>query len=102
MVPERLAWAGGVAMSCIGIYLSFVPLAGQLGRWLVVALAGLVILAAILMFPWRRRPDGSAARLAGGLHLSGSNNRVQIAGDHANQVMGSPRIRGGIGDRDDE
>lgn len=102
MVPERLAWAGSVIMSCIGIYLSFVPLAGQLGRWFVVALAGLVILAAVAMFPWRRRLDGSAARLVGGLQLSGSNNRVQVARDHANQVMGNPRIRGGIGDRDGE
>jgi hypothetical protein len=87
MIPERLAWAGNVVMACVGIYLSFVPIANQLGKWVIVALGALIILGAVFMFPWRRRADGSAARLIN-VRVSGRGNRTQIAtGDNANQVM---------------
>jgi membrane protein implicated in regulation of membrane protease activity len=93
MVPERFAWLGSVAMALVGIYLSYVPLKHDLGKVAVVVLASVIIIAAILMFPWRRRPDGSPARLIGGrFAVRGDNNRVQVAGDHANQVMGYGRI----------
>jgi hypothetical protein len=86
MVPERLAWVGGVIMSCVGIYVSYVPIANDLGKGLVAGLAGLVILAAILMFPWRRRSDGSPARLYK-VKVGGRGNRVQTAGDNSTQVI---------------
>ena len=86
MVPERLAWAGSVMMSGIGIYLSYMPIANDLGKWLVIGLAALVILGAVFMFPWRRRADGSAARLIN-VRVGGRKNRTQVAGDNANQYM---------------
>lgn len=86
---ERGAWAGTVTMALVGIYLSYKPIQHDLGRGLVAALAGLVIVAAILMFPWRRQTDGSPQRLVSGFRavVGGSKNNVQIARDHANQTM---------------
>jgi hypothetical protein len=86
MVPERLAWTGGVIMSGVGIYLSYEPIASDLGKGLVITLATLVILAAILMFPWRRRADGSSVRIYS-VKVGGRGNRVQNAGDNATQVI---------------
>jgi hypothetical protein len=86
MVPERLAWVGGVVMSCVGVYVAYIPIANDLGRDLVATLAGLVIIAAILMFPWRRRSDGAAARLYN-IRVRGRGNRVQTAGDNSTQVI---------------
>jgi hypothetical protein len=86
MGHERFAWAGGVTMSVIGIYLSYRPIAHDLGKGLVIALAGSVILAAILMFPWRRRSDGSPVRLYN-VKVGGRGNRVQTAGDNSTQVI---------------
>lgn len=86
MVPERLAWAGAVIMACVGIYLSYVPLANSLGKVVITILGGLVLLAAVLMFPWRRRADGSPTRLISP-KVSGSNNRTQSAGDNSSQYM---------------
>lgn len=86
MVPERLAWVGSVIMSGVGIYLSYKPIANDLGKGLVIGLAVLIILGAVLMFPWRRRADGSPGRLIG-VRVSGRNNRVQTAGDNSSQVM---------------
>ncbi|WP_204802634.1 hypothetical protein [Mycobacterium riyadhense] len=86
---ERFAWAGGVIMSGIGIYLSYRPIAHDLGKSLVLALASLMIVATILLFPWRRKGDGSASRLIDNFRASvrGNHNNVQIARDHANQTM---------------
>ena len=86
MVPERLAWAGGVVMSCVGIYLSFVPIANQLGKVVIIVLAASIILGAVLMFPYRRRNNGSPGRLIN-IRVSGRNNRVQTAGDNSTQLM---------------
>ena len=58
MIPERLAWVGSVIMSGVSLYLAYMPIASNLSKGLVIALAGMVILAATLMFPWRRRKDG--------------------------------------------
>lgn len=88
MVPERLAWVGGVLISCVGIYVAYIPIANDLGKGFVATLAGLVILAAILMFPWRRRSDGVAARLYN-VRVRGRGNRVQTAGDNSTQVITS-------------
>jgi membrane protein implicated in regulation of membrane protease activity len=87
MWSERLAWAGSLIMSGVAIYLAWVPVASQLGRWVFVAIAALVILAALLMFPWRRRADGSAARFINNIRVSGRGNRVQSAGDNSTQAM---------------
>lgn len=86
---ERFAWAGTVTMAVIGIYLSYRPIQHELGKGLVAGLAGLVILAAILLFPWRRRDDGTPERLVSGFRagVRGNKNNVQIARDHANQTM---------------
>jgi hypothetical protein len=88
MLAERLAWAGSVMMSGVGIYVSLVPITNQLGKTLVIALAGSVLLAAVLMFPWRRQSDGSPVRLYN-VKVGGRGSRVQSAGDNATQVMAS-------------
>lgn len=87
MIPERLAWTGSVAMAGVGIYLSYVPLASNLGRGLVIGLASIVIVAALLMFPWKKNGDGSAARLGSRVRISGSRNHIQIAGDNSTQYQ---------------
>jgi hypothetical protein len=91
---ERLAWVGNVVLAAIAIFLAWVPASHQVGKWGTVAIAVLVVVAAITLFP-RRRSDGSTARLIDGFRASvkGDNNRVQIARDNANQVMGGGRIR---------
>ncbi|MDT5344179.1 MAG: hypothetical protein QOE52_3363 [Mycobacterium sp.] len=86
MVPERLAWAGSVIMSGVGIYLSYKPIANDLGKGLVVGLAALIILGALLMFPYRRRNADSPGRLIS-VRVGGRNNRVQTAGDCSTQVI---------------
>jgi hypothetical protein len=86
MVPERLAWAGSVVMSGIGIYLSYRPIANDLGKGLVTALAVLIIAAALCMFPWRRRADGSPRRLIN-TRVGGHHNPTMIAGERSSQIV---------------
>jgi hypothetical protein len=86
MVPERLAWAGSVIMSCVGIYLSYKPIANDLGKGLVIGLAALIIVGAVLMFPWRRRADGSQGRLIN-TRVIGHHNPTMIAGERSNQIV---------------
>ena len=86
---ERLAWIGNLVLAGTGIWLSWWPVSSQLSKWVTLAIAGLVIVAAIAMFP-RRRPSGEATRLIDslGATIKGNNNRIQIARDNANQIMG--------------
>jgi len=49
-------------MSSVTINLAWVPVASQLAGWVFIAIAALVILAALLMFQWRPRADGSPSR----------------------------------------
>ena len=86
MVPERLAWVGSVIMSGVGIYLSYKPIANNLGKGLVIGLAVLIIFAALAMFPWRRRADGTPGRLIN-VHVSGHHNPTMIAGERSNQIV---------------
>lgn len=96
MIPERFAWLGSVVMSLVGIYLSYVPLKHDLGKVAVVVLASVIIVAAIAMFPWRRKSDGSTSRLVN-TKVGGRNNRVQTAGDNSTQVIagGDATVHGG-------
>jgi hypothetical protein len=99
---ERLAWIGNLVLAGIAIVLAWVPLAAQIGKWGTVVIGVLVIFAAIALFR-RRRADGSTARLINGLtaNVAGSHNNVQIARDHANQVIGKGRIRDSGPDSDE-
>jgi hypothetical protein len=41
MTLERLAWLGNLILSGTAIYLAWVPVSSQLGKWAVVVIAGL-------------------------------------------------------------
>jgi len=99
---ERLAWVGNLVLAGTGIFLSWWPVSHQLSKWVTLGIAVLVVVAAIALFP-RRRSDGSTARLIDGFSptVRGDHNRVQIARDNANQVMGSGKVERSVS-REDE
>lgn len=90
---ERAAWIGNLVLAGIGIALGWLPVSEQLGRWGTLAIALLVVLAAVALFP-RKRADGSASRLiehfAPAIRAEGGN--VQVARDNANQHIESTRV----------
>lgn len=86
---ERAAWFGNVLLAAVTVFLTWVPVASQVGRWGSIAIAVVVVIAVVVLYP-RRGPDGSVTRLADRFRpnvTTGDNSDVQIARDHANQTI---------------
>jgi hypothetical protein len=89
MKYERLAWVGNLALAAVAIVLAWVPVKDDVGRWGSIAIAVVVVLGAIALFP-RKRADGSEARLIDRFRSSvttGNNSDVQVARDHVTQTI---------------
>lgn len=83
---ERAAWIGNLVLAGIGIALGWLPVSEQLGRWGTLAIALLVLVAAVALFP-RKRADGTTARLINAIGpVNGDRNPTMIAGDRSTQI----------------